>query len=160
MTKQTPFSLFVRQALQLFGGISFSPQPSDVKKDVVYAGGNEVGTFVGAPVSLEWTDLTFSGMDWDTAVLYAQYLDADGVTVDETPQNYWSLPTESQLLAALSDQFILALPSQTCFQDSIYYWSSCEGDSTLAWLANYISGNVGGYYGAKSSQDYSFRCVH
>ena len=35
--KQTPFSLFIRQALQQFSGNSFLPQESDVKNGVSYA---------------------------------------------------------------------------------------------------------------------------
>jgi len=49
MQKQTPFSLFIRQAL-LYPLVSpFLPQPSDVKKDVSYASGQKVGTYEAGP---------------------------------------------------------------------------------------------------------------
>lgn len=154
------FNLFVRQALLYPLTSPFLPAVADVKKDVSYANGSLLGTYEVAPSVLTWTDSTFSGMDWDTAVLYAQYLDADGTTVDETPQNYWTLPTESQLLSAISDQFILLLPSQTGFSVYTFYLSGSEVDSVKFYNAYWNTSDLVATKVYKSDTSNSFRCVH
>ncbi len=95
------------------------------------------------------------------AVEYCQYLNTAGTALTDSI-GIWSLPTESQLLAGLSDQFILALPSQTGFRGGTYYWSSSEDGSTYAWNAvgSYGFGDVFNDLDYKYNQGYSFRCVH
>jgi len=49
------------------------------------------------------------------AVEYCKYLMSNGSTIAATQQDIWRLPTESELLASLSDQFIISPPTQTGF---------------------------------------------
>jgi len=108
---------------------------------------DESGTSV-----LEWSADSGSG-DWDTAGTYCDDLTEGGY-------EDWRLPTMSELLSSLSDQFIISPPTQTGFQDGTLYWSSSEHDSAIAWLAYNDFGIVSSSYDLKNYQGYSFRCVH
>jgi len=97
------------------------------------------------------------------ATEYCAYLDAndtDGTSIDLSPQNYWHLPTEGELLKALSKGFIENSDGGG-FQNGNGYWSSTPlaGDPGYAWGANYGYGNVGSYDDNMSDQNL-VRCVH
>ena len=121
MDIKTGFNLFVRQALLYPLTSPFLPSVADVKKDVSYANGELVGILeAGVPV-LTWSSSYGSYLDWLTALIWAEYLEIDGVTVSETPQNLWRLPYLEELIA----ESPIANPSFTKvggFQ-SDYYWS-------------------------------------
>ncbi len=111
------------------------------------------GSFSGerSASASDWTQIYFYG-----AVEYCTHLNTAGTT----PTNsigIWSLPTESQLLAGLSDQFILGTTSG--FQDGYSYWSGSASSDGYAWSANYSYGYVGNlnYY---TSYNNSVRCAH
>lgn len=91
------------------------------------------------------------------AVEYCKYLNLAGV-MQSTIQNIWRLPTESELLASLSDQFVISPAVQTGFVDDTYYWSGSPYDSTNAWFAFYGYGSVYSDFDAKTSTN-SVRCV-
>ena len=94
------------------------------------------------------------------ATEYCVYLDADGSTIDLTPQNYWRLPTEGELLKALSKGFIENSDGGG-FQLNYSYWSSTPvaGGPGFAWFANNYSGSVFSINYNMSSQ-ILVRCVH
>ncbi len=75
------------------------------------------------------------------AVEYCKYLNAVGV-MQTTEQDIWRLPTESELLAGLSDQFVLALSTQVGFQYGTSYWSGSPHGSSNAWYAYYNLGAI------------------
>jgi hypothetical protein len=66
------------------------------------------------------------------------------------------LPTISELLAALSDQFLLG--SGSGFAEFTLYWSSTENGSGVAYNGNCVFGNVYLSSGNKNNVD-SVRCV-
>jgi hypothetical protein len=125
MSKYTPFSLFIRQALLYPLASPFLPAEADVKLDVSYANGQKTGTYDPLVPALVWqTDpnLTFSHGD---ALSYAEYLEEDGVTVNENPQNIWRLPTILELMTALNETYLpggSGIPSG--FNTTNNYWSS------------------------------------
>ena len=101
------------------------------------------------------------------AVEYCQYLDQNGTVVDSTPQNYWHLPTEAELMAELENEYLPGgagfTPSYIPpggFQGNGNYWSSSGYSSTSAWNV-YFNGNFNVYsgHGSKSYQ-HLVRCVH
>ena len=97
------------------------------------------------------------------ATEYCAYLEADGSTIDLTPQNYWRLPTEGELLKALSKGFIENSDGGG-FQVNYSYWSSTPvtpvaGGPGFAWFANNYSGSVFSINYNMSSQ-VLVRCVH
>ena len=97
------------------------------------------------------------------ATEYCAYLDAadtDGTSIDLSPQNYWRLPTEGELLKALSQGFIENSDGGG-FQDGYYYWSSTPSADNpgYAWSAGYYGGLVRSHNGSMSYQ-YLVRCVH
>ncbi len=96
------------------------------------------------------------------AVEYCQYLDADGVTVDGTPQNIWRLPTIKEWESVLdysNDAYntygvATALPNTP----NAYYWSSTEyaPSNFYAWVV----GTVGGSLDVYNENGYALaRCV-
>jgi len=93
------------------------------------------------------------------AVEYCQYLNTAGTALTDSI-GIWRLPTMSELLSSLSDQFIISPPTQTGFQGGTGYWSSSEGDSPYAWGASFDFGYVGSGLDGKDYQGTSFRCVH
>lgn len=157
------FNLFVRQALLYPLASPFLPAVADVKKDVSYANGALIGTLEAGGGELVWQSVfTFTGT-WNNAILYAQYLEADGVTVAGIPQNIWRLPKLGELLNALSQQFIEGgTKGPGSFVDGTSYWSGIEYASIPvdAWSAFYYSmfGYVDNSSGLKSNE-YSVRCV-
>ena len=162
MKKQSPFSLFIRQALLYPLASPFLPPIDKVQKDFSYSAGQLVGTLEAGPVELTWQPIaTYGPVDWDDANTYAEYLDADGVTVDETPQNIWTLPTESQLLARLSDEYVINTQSQV-FLPGYNYWSSSTYayDLDIAWYASSYGRDISYGSSYKSIPVNLVRCVH
>ncbi|MCX6717849.1 MAG: hypothetical protein NTU76_04235, partial [Candidatus Taylorbacteria bacterium] len=119
---------------------------------------NEGGAYCDAGALGGW--LTTPNLTHVGAVEYCTHLNTAGTALQDSI-GIWSLPTESQLLAGLSDQFVLALPSQTGFRGFADYWSSSEGASAGAgaWSAVSVAGYVGSNSGNKYYRDKS-RCVH
>jgi hypothetical protein len=92
------------------------------------------------------------------AVEYCQYLDADGVTVDTSPQNVWHLPSIKELTTTIDyslKQPASALPN-TASNDG--YWASTEyAPYTVdAW---YVNSSDGGLYYDYKDNYYLARCV-
>jgi len=153
----TAFQLFVRQCLLYPLDSPFLPSEADVKSGVSYAAGQKIGSYTGGPV---WQVDQGIDLDWDSALIYAEYLEDDGVTIAATPQNIWHLPTLSELLIAETNSWVSdgsGLPGG--FRDGHRYWSSLEVDSEIAWFAYGNSvGHVSSNYGNKNVQ-YAVRCA-
>ena len=98
------------------------------------------------------------------ATEYCAYLKQDDTQeypIATTPQNYWRLPTEGELLKVLSHGFIENSDGGG-FQGGYDYWSSTPlaGNPGLAWVANGLNGgNVLSYTDGMSGQTL-VRCVH
>jgi Protein of unknown function (DUF1566) len=105
------------------------------------------GTLATSTPELEWS--TNQGyLTWNDAVA------ACAGTVDGSTG--WRLPTISELLVAISDDWIIN-NSGSRFADGTDYWSATEYDGSNAWNA-YWYGYVNGNYDGKTSQ-YSVLCV-
>jgi hypothetical protein len=156
------FNLFVRQCL-LYPLISpFLPSPEDVKKDVSYANGALLGTLEAVPPALVWQPIaTYGLVNWADANTYAQHLEADGETVNASPQNIWRLPTDRELLTRLSDEFNTDIISPVVFQGNYDYWTSdsLPGLSTYAFYDSYYNGNIVGGKRLKTQAYNYVRCV-
>jgi len=162
MKKQSPFSLFIRQALLYPLASPFLPAVAYVKKDVSYANGALVGTLEAGPVVLTWQPIaTYGPVDWYDANTYSEYLEIDGETVSETPQNIWRLPDESQLLGRMSDEFVILTQPQV-FGAGYGYWSSSTnaGYPSSAWLAYGGGGNIYNYFDYLGNPYSLVRCLH
>ena len=157
--KQTPFSLFIRQALQNFTGNSFIPQESDVKSGVQYASGQKTGSYAGGGGDPIWQYDQNQNLDWSSAQIYAQYLDADGATVDETPQNIWRLPTIGELMKAKTDGFISS-DGGGGFLSNSYHWSASEDihNAGQAWFV-FAYPSVLNLYSDSEEISFHVRCV-
>jgi uncharacterized repeat protein (TIGR02543 family) len=130
-------------------------------------------------ISGTWSN-TFSGLSWNSqwgsigngltaegygAVEYCQHLNTAGTVLTDS-LGAWRLPTRSELLKAMSDQFILGLtlpPPQTGFSfdtvnNNYNYWSSTEYNNIDAYNITYNSGEVYGGHGYKAAIQ-QFRCV-
>lgn len=89
---------------------------------------------------------------------YCQYLDADGVTVDGTPQNIWHLPTVKEWSSVFDYGMqypATALPNT----QSGFYWSGTEYApyASFAWYVSTFDGSV--YYGGKGNPYGLVRCA-
>ncbi|MEI7961341.1 MAG: hypothetical protein WCI04_03315 [archaeon] len=124
--KMTPFSLFVRQALLNPLASPFLPPVEYVLNDFSYANGTKIGTLDVEVIPLVWNTYTQTIFDWNDALILAQYIDADGYTIDETPQNYWRMPTGSELIEALVKAFLETGPPYNGFYADTSYCSSSE----------------------------------
>jgi hypothetical protein len=131
MKRYTPFSLFMKQALAYFPGGALIFQPEP-------------------------------GLDmiWDAVAIYADYLEIDGVTVSETYQGIWHIPTIGELTSAIdySKYDPAADVTKVPGIQSDYYWSSTTraDDASYAWLVYFSNGVVDS--DAKTSSNY-VRCV-
>ena len=103
------------------------------------------------------------------ATEFCVYLNTAGTAVNCSgdplvcsPVNYWRLPTESELLASLSDQYVISPAVQTGFQDGYNYWSSTPfaGYPGYAWGAFSGVGGVNSYGYFIMTNQYLVRCVH
>jgi len=120
-----------------------------------------------------WTDgfldPTGTGDPLFGAFEYCKYLkqDKSGLNCSGTPTtcaevNYWRLPTESELLAGLSDQFSLKLSAQTGFRQDVVYWSGTMiigSSNNVAWDAQKSSSGYSNTSGETSNHS-AVRCVH
>ena len=89
---------------------------------------------------------------------YCQYLDADGVTVDGTPQNIWHLPTVKEWSSVLDYSMqspATALPSTQPYGN---YWSGTEVApyTNSAWIVTTFYGYV---FDGSESINFLVRCV-
>lgn len=96
MSRLTAFQLFIKQALQYPLASPFLPPENKVEKDYSYANGQKTGEMYPGTKPREWQTIQNLRFNYANAVHYAQYLEADGVTVASTPQNIWRLPTTSE----------------------------------------------------------------
>jgi hypothetical protein len=114
------------------------------------AGAYELANGCSAGVGL--LDPTETGTPLLGAKEYCRYLSANGSTIAATIQDIWHLPTESELLAGLSDQFVISPAVQTGFQDNTGYWSESEYDESYAWSVAGSNGvGVGSNNGSKTN---------
>lgn len=82
------------------------------------------GWSVGAPVLIWQTDPGLS-LTYANALIYAQYLEADGVTVSATPQNIWRVPKIYEILTAhVNSIFYESTPYPGGFIIGRSYWSN------------------------------------
>jgi len=158
--RYTPFSLFVKQALQYPLASPFLPAEADVKSAVSYANGKLTGSYapVGPPLIFQ-PEPTLS-MDFAAAAIYAEYLEIDGVTVNENPQNIWHIPTIKELTSVIDYSIYNPAADETKVPgiQSDFYWSSTAyADYTsYAWSVGFYSGYVD--YDVKTGNGY-VRCV-
>jgi len=140
MSKFTPFNLFIRQALLYPLTSPFLPAVGDVKLATSYAAGQKIGTYDPVPPPLEWQTDPDLLKTWADAVDYALHLEADGITVNEDPQNIWRLPTSVEIVKALSDQLFSdgsGVPGG--FATEAIYWSSLVFDVDFSYAGNNIA---------------------
>ncbi len=91
------------------------------------------------------------------AVEYCQYLDADGTTVQTTPQNVWRLPTIVEYQSITDFSTYSPATQVSGFQYSNYWASSLYSSGwNYAWFWDADNGRIHYYY--KDSQ-YNVRCV-
>jgi hypothetical protein len=90
------------------------------------------------------------------AVEYCNYLEADGSTIAETPQNIWRLPSIGELLQGLSQGFMINTDGGG-FQNGSSYWSATNNSSQ----PQYAIGQSSGVSSSNSdpSSTYNVRCV-
>ena len=186
MIKQTPFSLFIRQALNYPLDIPFLPQESDVKLGVVYSAGQKTGSYAGGgscdypaeadvkkgvqfdtetktgtygplPNDLEWQTVNDLAMSQPAAVIYAQYLDADGVTVDETPQNIWRLPKCSEAVYSCASYFFGGPSPLIIWPWEILFWSDYNFSGFAAYFGVQYGQTVANVN--MDTMEYHVRCV-
>jgi len=117
--------------------------PTKVLQGTTYLG---VAGTAAAPIV--WGDDDNNTYTWDQAVAYCAAKTDGGYT--------WRLPTISELLKGISDQFILS--SGSGFRVYAFYWSSNEFDASSAWYA-YWDDDVYGDFVDKPMQN-PVRCVH
>jgi hypothetical protein len=104
-------------------------------------------------------DPTGTGAPLMGATEYCNYLEADGSTIAETPQNIWRLPTIGELLQGLNQGFMINTDGGG-FYNGYGYWSSTPNASSpgSAWLASDWSGYVVSY-GSYGYSGVQVRCV-
>lgn len=129
MNLKSGFNLFVRQALLYPLTSPFLPAPADVKKDVSYANNALVGELEGGAVSTVWQVSYNHIMNYANALIYAQYLGADGETVEAIPQNIWRIPTLAEIHASITQRIVDTTQGKTpvvAWPTLVenYYWSS------------------------------------
>lgn len=91
------------------------------------------------------------------AVEYCQYLDADGTTVQTTPQNVWRLPTIVEYQSITDFSNYNPATQVSGFQYSSYWASSLYSSiSNFAW---YWYANDGGITNSNRFNQYYVRCV-
>lgn len=159
MNIKTGFNLFVRQALLYPLTSPFLPAVADVKKNVSYANGELIGTLEsGAPV-LTWSSVNELSFYFDDAVLYAQYLESDGVTVSEIPQNIWRLPTMHEFMSVVDYSIYTPASLVSPAFNSLTHWSgdTCAFNSEYAWDIDMNTGYI--TFNEKVAQPYNVRCV-
>ena len=100
MERQTPFSLFVRQALMYPLTSPFLPAEDKVLKDFSYGAGKKIGTLVYQLNTRIWQPFCGPSLTFDNALIYAQYLEDDGITINENPQNIWQMPCLDEIVPA------------------------------------------------------------
>ena len=160
MSKYTPFSLFIRQALLYPLASPFLPAEADVKLAVSYANGKLTGSYTPVGPPLIFQPEPYLNMDWDAAAIYAEYLEIDGVTVSETPQSIWHIPTIEELFSVID--YLTFNPAADISKvpdiQSSAYWSSTSVavSSTYAWLVFFYYGDVS--FDDKAGRSY-IRCV-
>lgn len=140
------------------------------------------GTLQGAPAPLTWQTDPNLQLCWDAnqgcsagsgvldpvgdqsillgAVEYCQYLDADGTTVQTTPQNVWHLPTPQEFISITDFSTYNNATQVPGFAQYSYYWSSTEyaNNPSYAWIWYTNDGYINNDYGTKFNQ-YHVRCV-
>jgi len=141
MSKYTPFSLFIRQALLYPLASPFLPAEADVKKDTSYANGALTGSYDPVVPVLEWQPDQNVLFDFYSALTYAEYLEADGVTVSECPQNIWRLPTAVEIGFALLNSYFEGDYYPSGFVENVIYWSSVIVYGSWAWSFVCSQGN-------------------
>jgi hypothetical protein len=112
--------------------------------------GVEGSVVEGAP-ELEWSGEQTQS-NWVTASSTCAGLTDGGATAGD-----WRLPTISELLTAISDDWIIDGGAAPRFADNTHYWSGTEIGATYAWYA-YWFGNVSNFDGGKTGTK-SVRCV-
>lgn len=117
--------------------------PTKVLQGTTYLG---IAGTAAAP--LVWGDDDSNTYTWDQAVAHCAAKTDGGYT--------WRLPTISELLKGISDQFILG--SGSGFGNDTYYWSGTEGNSGYAWYTGFI-GTISIDVDIKTDQ-VPVRCVH
>jgi hypothetical protein len=138
----------------------FLPAEADVKLAVSYANGKLTGSYTPVGPPLIFQPEPYLNMDWDAAAIYAEYLEIDGVTVSETPQSIWHIPTIEELFSVID--YLTFNPAADISKvpdiQSGGYWSSTTGadGTTLAWGVGFYGGDV--YLNAKTGS-LSIRCV-
>jgi hypothetical protein len=131
----------------------------NIKKDVEIFG--VIGNYEpsSGSATLEWTaDLGF-GDTYENAVYLASHLEADGVTVSETVQNIWRIPTIAELYKAFGDTYFpggTGLPGG--FVGDGFYWSSTPQLPNWQWVCGNLSGVINCTYDFPIA-GYALRCV-
>ena len=108
------------------------------------------GTLSTEPAELEWSAQAPTVLNWDDAGLYCTDLEEGGHTD-------WRLPTISELLAGISDDWIINGGADPRFAHYTVYWSGTELDSDSAWLASWD--DVVLYFNADRSVGNRVLCV-
>jgi hypothetical protein len=146
-------------------------QPENIKGGATIFGVE--GTAV-APV-LEWSDepsvslcwdesqgcdnnIGPSGQDWG-AIEYCRHLEADGITLNDTAQNLWRLPTIQELVAITDYTRYGPSTRLSGFSPYDIYWSSTEYtlSQVSAWFWYSYVGSLNFY---SKNLSYRVRCVH
>lgn len=157
--KQTPFSLFVRQALLYPLASPFLPAEADVRDGVSYANSTKTGTLSAGAPGLTWQTDPVVSLNFFPALTYAEYLNADGVTVNEIPQNIWRLPFLGELCGAIMDTFFTnssGLPGG--FSTSVSYWANLLVGDYNAMSAS-GSTDMLNYVSSLMTENFDVRCV-
>ena len=163
-------------AVSIPQGIKLSERVNDNDFGIRIVEGNGV-TLVWAPRGPGWPD---HGVTWIEASTLVKYLSEDGLTMEETEQNFWRLPTAEEAVRSMmlhnenaggvydpatsTAQYQMTPDKETPLWDIyspvIYYWTSdtCPTDESRAYIIVYH----GGVFSKRKTdgQDYlGFRAV-
>lgn len=159
MSKYTPFSLFIRQALLYPLASPFLPPVAKVEKDFSYANGTLIGTLEAGGPALVWQTDQNVVFDWFNSFIYAEYLELDGVTISEMPQNIWRLPNLMEICLALVNSFFPTSPGfPGGFLSEVLYHQS-DPASELECYTTYSTNIVMCCNISDKIEEFNVRCV-
>lgn len=168
--------LIIVLAISIPQGIKVSNRIDDGNLDMRIVKGNEV-SLAWAPRGPGWPN---RGVTWEEAQYICKYLSADGLTVMETEQNIWRLPTAAEAVRSMllhgenAGGVWYAAEEKAVYQKTpdkesplwdvhskiIYYWTADTSiqDEKQAYIIVYD----GGIYGRRKADSFgylSFRAV-
>lgn len=179
-------ALTVAVGLPFLVGAVFAVEPAirvagridDGIRDARVVYGNGV-TFVWAPVGPGWPE---RGVNWHEAKRRCQFLTEDGLSLADSPQDIWRLPTMDEAVRSMvrhgenaggvwdaeaqKASYAVKPDKESPLWDThsmiIYWWTADEKDSEYAYLIAYdgqrwtrLKNNAAGYHGYRCIKNYT-----